>query len=767
MRHDGRPFTEADVRGVCGVGQSAKSGDLTTIGRFGIGFKSVYAYTTSPRIYSGAERFRIESYVRPFPVAAADVPAAETLFVFPFDHDDVPAPAAVAEISAALTGLEPRTLLFLRSIERIGVRGVGTPEQVLRRVASARSGASRHVTLAKRGERDRADEQWLVWHRTLDALGQPDLRAEIALRASPETGETRLVTSGTSPLVVFFPTQKETFLGFVIQGPYRTTPARDNVPEDDPWNLGLVRETAVLLTGMLRELRDEGLLTADVLQAMPLDAARFEPGTMFRALFDAGRAVLSEEQLIPVAGGGYGAAAEVKLTRSAGLRELLTPGLLGELYGAGQRVAFTDEAITDSGTPLLWRYLRAEAGVGEVTPESLVARLTGEFLAARPDDWIARFYAFLQHHHALWAEPGDQDEPPGPARLKPVIRLEDGSQVAAFDAAGRPAAYLPGPLATGLPTVRRAVASVPGARQFLEALRFTEPDVIAEVMESVLPRYDGLDVTDLDAARHEADLERVARALDEAPACRRDELLDRLQRTTFLVAENAAAGEQQLMTPPGVYQRTKDLEIYFDGNPDAWFAADTYGPWRAQLRGMGVREEVGLRVRRADLSGFVVTAAEFARHERGLDGFDPGAQFDGLDFALAHPDHARSEYIWNALLVPGRKLVAGVVEKATRQGYQDGRREHVLSVAGTAATAAAWLPGPDGTFRRPDELQVDELPPTYIRDEGLARALGMGQAAVEEASRQLGIPPAVLRGLSERPDLVAMIERELENRRGP
>src|ERR1700739_352063 len=34
LRHDGRPFTEADVRGVCGVGQSDKAGDLTSIGKF-------------------------------------------------------------------------------------------------------------------------------------------------------------------------------------------------------------------------------------------------------------------------------------------------------------------------------------------------------------------------------------------------------------------------------------------------------------------------------------------------------------------------------------------------------------------------------------------------------------------------------------------------------------------------------------------------------------------------------------------------------------
>ena len=72
VRHDGRPFTEADVRGVCGVGQSGKSGDLTKIGQFGIGFKSVYAYTRTPRVYSGGEHFRIDMYVRP---SAVDPPA--------------------------------------------------------------------------------------------------------------------------------------------------------------------------------------------------------------------------------------------------------------------------------------------------------------------------------------------------------------------------------------------------------------------------------------------------------------------------------------------------------------------------------------------------------------------------------------------------------------------------------------------------------------------------------------------------------------------
>jgi len=79
----------------------------------------VYAYTRTPRIHSGDEHFRIENFVRPAAeLEAAAGPPTETLFVFPFDHDTVPAEVATREIRAALGALQPRILLFLRNIER-------------------------------------------------------------------------------------------------------------------------------------------------------------------------------------------------------------------------------------------------------------------------------------------------------------------------------------------------------------------------------------------------------------------------------------------------------------------------------------------------------------------------------------------------------------------------------------------------------------------------------------------------------------------------
>ena len=312
VRHDGRPFTEADVRGVSGVGQSGKSGDLTTIGQFGIGFKSVYAYTKSPRVHSGAEHFRIDHYVRPSgldPTAdPVDGDSPETRFVFPFDLDTVPAATAVREIAAALDRIEPETLLFLRNITRLrarrhrargqrpGLTGTVIERRTQPRAPASQARAGRHVTLTRsQGGRDRA-EDWFAWA----AAGRPRPRGPAGRAGLPgrhHAARTPAPRPGRLPLVVFFPTEKETFLGFLIQGPYRTTPARDNVPGDDPANQALVRETAVLLADVLRDLRDAGCSRSRCWRPS-LDPARFPPGSMLAPLFDTVRTALTEENLI-------------------------------------------------------------------------------------------------------------------------------------------------------------------------------------------------------------------------------------------------------------------------------------------------------------------------------------------------------------------------------------------------------------------------------------------------------------------------------------
>src|SRR6185369_12712085 len=183
---------------------------------------------------------------------------------------------------------------------------------------------------------------------------------------------------------------------------YRTTPARDNVPEHDPLNQYLAGQTADLLPRVLAGLRDDGLLTAAVLDALPLDEARFPPGSLLRGLHDAAREALARDPLVPAEGGGWARAGDLALTPDPALHALLAalaagPERPGPLAGqtepaglpglAGRSLA--SAAVSAEATPRLWRFLLDGASAEPITPESFTAGLTAEFLAGQPHEWVA------------------------------------------------------------------------------------------------------------------------------------------------------------------------------------------------------------------------------------------------------------------------------------------------------------------------------------------------------------------------------------------
>ncbi|HXH09456.1 MAG TPA: UvrD-helicase domain-containing protein [Alphaproteobacteria bacterium] len=96
------------------IAESTK--EQTEIGRFGIGFKSVYAFTDRPEVHSGEENFVIENFVWPTVASPIEREPEETVFILPLRDDD---PTAHREIAQGLQRLGPRTLLFLRQIEEI------------------------------------------------------------------------------------------------------------------------------------------------------------------------------------------------------------------------------------------------------------------------------------------------------------------------------------------------------------------------------------------------------------------------------------------------------------------------------------------------------------------------------------------------------------------------------------------------------------------------------------------------------------------------
>ncbi len=749
LRHFGEPFDGADVRGICDVLRGTKSDDTTQIGRFGIGFKSVYAYTSSPKIYSGDEHFRIERYIRPRSVPSRRLREEETLFVFPFDHEVVPADEAFQQIQERLRLLGSRTLLFLRNIDEISWTSEGAAGGIYRRQDKAQDETRRSTVVGKHHAGSEVSEEWLVFERR--AVVEPEAgsvaKVEAAFRVGKDetTGQEAIIPAQNSELVVFFPTEKPTNLGFLIQGPYRTTPARDNIVFPDPWNRRIIEETAILVAQLLPRIRDMGMLTASFLEVLPIHSSYFTPySSAFHPIFEHVRKALTENTLLPTQSGHYVSAADAKLARSAALRELISDDQLKGLYRSDRPVKWLAADITYDRTPTLRRYLLDELGIEEVIAEGFARRFDADFVEKQTDGWMIRLYRFLGYQKALWrATTTWRQGVVAPLRDKTFIRLEDGSHVAPFrPQTGEPLAFLPLEMPTDLPTVRKEIAADEQALEFLKDLGLSEPDIVDEVIGKTLPKYREMGNREIDDREHEGDIRKILLALATDSGGKGRRLINNLSRTPFLFAQNVKTGRVTPQTPSSAYVRSPELEIYFEGNPSVWFLDERYAPHEQRLRDLGmsatVRVSCRAPMRHGIHSGHVLVADERGWHERGRNGFDPGCEIDGLQHALENIDARKAAYIWNALLLPNSRHVRGIVESATRQNFENSERGEKLSVMGLLVTENAWLPHRDGGFRAPEDVGIVDLPDGFVKDESLAEALGMRASDVTLLADRLG-----------------------------
>lgn len=575
LSHFGRPFDEADVRGVCGIAESTK--DKFSIGQFGIGFKSVYTFTDRPEIHSGEEGFAVENYVEPKRVDRRTREPDETLIVLPLKSEDETAPQEIIE---GFKRLGPSALLFLRHIDEINWNVEGGASGFYSRSSPESLGPNvqRITVIGQQSGQQEVDQTWLVFRRDVFSVNQEKVGCvEVAfslqaIKNAPGRWSVHPVT--TSPLVVFFPTVVSTNLGFLVQGPYRTTPSRDNIPRGDPWNQYLVKETASLLVEVMRWLRDEEMLDISALRCLPLDREKFPEGSMFAPLFDVVRQVLTEEPLLPRFDGGYVAAPQAKLARTQELRELFLPEQVTALF-ATEVSAWLTSDITQDKAPEVRQYVIHELGIAEVTPVTLIPRLSREFLEAQSDEWIFRLYVFLSGQEATLRRRLD---------TIPLIRLSDGAHVVAREN-GEPKAFLPSAIETSFPTMRRAVCATPEVQDFLISLGITEPNPVDDVVWNVLPKYRQAEV-DVDDNKYAADIERIRAAFSADSKTQREKLLYALRETSFLKVVGVGDGESKVAKPEDVYLATDRLKQLFAGVPGVLIVDDTY----ACLRGESVRE---------------------------------------------------------------------------------------------------------------------------------------------------------------------------------
>lgn len=112
VTHNGKPFSEENLKGICSISKGTKADDYTKIGRFGIGFKSVFVYTNAPQIYSGEYQFEIKELILPEKRSCDfEIKPEDTVFVLPFNNKKTQS-YAFSQISDKLRELSDDALLF-------------------------------------------------------------------------------------------------------------------------------------------------------------------------------------------------------------------------------------------------------------------------------------------------------------------------------------------------------------------------------------------------------------------------------------------------------------------------------------------------------------------------------------------------------------------------------------------------------------------------------------------------------------------------------
>jgi len=737
--HDGRPFDDDDVRGVCDVGKGTKKDDLTQIGKFGIGFKSVYAFTLRPEIHCGGEHFAIEKYTHPHGVDPITVPSPwTTLFILPFNRGDIVPDVAHGEIEQGLSKLNPGAMLFLRHIVEIEWSAAGVLGRRYTRHEISQGAARRISVTSDISGIGIPTGTWLIFDAPVLAEDSSDaLRVEVAFNLVSAKSTDKISVADAATLSVFFPTATRTGLGFTIQGPYRTTPARDNVPAFDLWNQKLVNETATLVVAALGHLREMKLLTVDALLTLPLRTSDFPEDGMFRPIFEAVKEALATQDLIPTDSGEFVCGAQAQIARGPGITEIFSNGAPAAVERSAKRLGWVSRVITETHMVELYTYFRKVLQIEEITPETIVRQLDGRFLEKQPDDWLKQFYGFLEARDSLWRK---TPWPEGPARSVPIIRLENGTHVLPFRKDGSPAVYLTAPSGVGdIPVVRREVIDDKPSSQFLEKLGLCPFDTIAMLREIVLPKYH-INPPDVSREQNLDDLRCIGRVLSET---KNDEklraILNDVKNTPLVYASNASPPRQARYVKPGqVYFASDELDMYLGGNPKGWFLDNGYPEDLVEtFLQLGVSRTIRVlhSAGKPDYQGYV----SLGDHRRGVKGFDPEVDIDGLRYAVEHPNVERSRYVWNRIAVPNANQVQGVVETSSRVDFMHKTPCPKYSAMGNALANSAWLPS-GSSFVKPTALTMEDLPDDFERDETLCRQLDMKVDEVAKLLQKHDIP---------------------------
>ena len=430
-----RLFEFKDVESITSIGNSTKRDDATSIGKFGVGFKAVFAYTNTPEIHSGDFHFQIHDLVVPETkkVRQTSIGKNKTRFVFPFDNPKKSSILAANEVEKGLCALGDNTLLFLSHIRKINYSLPDGSEGSLERIDHENG---RIEIRAKHPHSEETVSHWLHFHKDVDVTDADEniknCRVAMAYQLEKVADKNKdseawkiIPVHGGGQVSIYFPAEKETSkLRFHIHAPFASTVARDSVRDCDD-NQQLRDHLAELIVESFTAIRDQEMLVMSFLAVLPTPkdelAEFYEP--IREKIVDAFKTQL----LTPTKSGSH-AASGALYRGSVKISDVIEDEDLSVLTGYGIPLWASNAPQRNSREDNFLESLSIDKWDFEQLSEIFASankEKTESWLEAKDDNWLRRFYVLLkdakQHHE-------DNHYETWTAKNFPLVRVnsEDG-----------------------------------------------------------------------------------------------------------------------------------------------------------------------------------------------------------------------------------------------------------------------------------------------------------------------------------------------------
>ena len=575
------------INAIVAIGNSAKGGTQEyKIGKFGVGFKAVFQYTSTPYIYDDNFYFYIKDLIVPVMLDFDDGKRkqGETLFYFPFNKDGMSAEQAYNEISEKLQNLQ-FPLLFLNHLKNLywsveGLNGEYNQKEETLDGFDAEVRKVKQLFTSSVPGKSRI-EKLILFSRVEETKS---LKYSVGFMLNDEEDS---IIPMLVPVMCYFPTAKSSGLNFIVHAPFQLIDNREGL-NDNTWNKGLIKKLAELAAESLLPLCSLHLVHDNIFDIVPYrsnSAFSFEHD--FYVEFEK---VMKSQPVIPCQDGEYVTAGHAYWPSSKTVTEFLPQEQLRALVKDKEArwvfvknnyktmapanrdlAAYLDRIIKDEKTELLYidntYKLVGRDRKHRLDESAIFTMFDSFFIEAQPLSWLHLLYKYLLEVESSRKE----------VKTKPIFLNTNKKAVAAFKYDRSSKSYertlfIDTVEGSNLPTLLPELLENETTREFIKEFGIGKPNLRDEIYNDILPMYVGNQ--EIDTSSH---FRKFYEYYKICPKENMGSFLDMIRDKEFINSYDCrieSPSEEDVFRnkPIEVYFGSEGLKEYFSGSSETvWF----------------------------------------------------------------------------------------------------------------------------------------------------------------------------------------------------